>query len=958
MATIPATAEQVQQKTSPLSSSRLNADHLVLMVMEGLLLGLICLSPWGYGCVHPGFEFLLDVGIAVLLILWAVRGLLQGEFSWRKCPVALCLAAFFMLAVAQLVPLPKDWLSRLSPGTTSLYARLLPDQGEILRAPGGGEVLASNGPTSTISLVPGATQQAAIRLLAIFLLFVLVRNNLTSTAQLRRLSIVALINGFLLSLFALIQFFTYGPHLLYGLYPTDGTAFGPFICRNHFPYYVNMCLGLGIGLFLSYFGGVSISRHRSSHSSSKEQAVEASRGRSRRSSRHRSKGPIQYATEDGESEGVIYFLGRLLQQPRTLWFGFVAAILAASIIFSLSRGGALALMGGAVVCVLIQVRRSASFLRLGIGALVVGLAATGFLAWFGVDQLEQRWQLLFDTEEDIELTSRINRLVLWSANLPAFLDFPVWGTGYGTFEFTELLHRDDTKLEGKVAEHAHNDYLEALLEGGIVGLIPLVLLVGLLLWYGYRAVQRQHRSSAGWMATGLFFGVATVLIHSFVDFGLHIPAITFLATVLCAHLAALGSRESGRHAASTSQQGEAVEDTSSLRWKGLAPVAAAGLMGVFALVLVQQGWKAHKAVRLRVAASRLSEGVDRPDRQRQIAYLQAAVQEAPKVPSLHVQLARAQLKLYDEEARKEKDKGMQLALTQGASDLAGSLGSPAGLLPAAVYTAAFYLQEDHAWHEIERKLDVPLLMPALASYVQTRDSCPIMTEPHVRLAASADKLVRGDSTVTYLDRAKFLSPMNATIWYLCGKQEFLSEQWDDAWTSWRHSLELADLHLLPILDQAHSVLSDEEMLKKVFPDMPKVLFVAGMYLQPNEAGREGQKLFLEKALSALNEQEEPSKDEEKGENLFLKGMINDILGQKKDAITAYQAALVHPPKDKEKEINWRLSYARLLYEEGQLKEAERQLRTVLSQQPGNDHAKTMLKVVGREKAKQIEPLAR
>jgi tetratricopeptide (TPR) repeat protein len=233
-----------------------------------------------------------------------------------------------------------------------------------------------------------------------------------------------------------------------------------------------------------------------------------------------------------------------------------------------------------------------------------------------------------------------------------------------------------------------------------------------------------------------------------------------------------------------------------------------------------------------------------------------------------------------------------------------------------------------------------------------------MTEPHVRLAASADKLIRGDSTMTYLDRAKFLSPMNATIWYLCGKQEFLSEQWDDAWTSWRRSLELADLHLLPILDQARSVLSDQEMLKKVFPDKPKVLFVAGMYLQPNEAGREGQKLFLEKALSALDEQEEPSKDEEKGENLFLKGMINDILGRKKEAITGYQAALLHPPKDKEKEINWRLSYARLLYEEGQLKESERQLRTVLSQQPGHDHAKTLLTVVRREGAKKIDPLPR
>jgi len=358
--------------------------------------------------------------------------------------------------------------------------------------------------------------------------------------------------------------------------------------------------------------------------------------------------------------------------------------------------------------------------------------------------------------------------------------------------------------------------------------------------------------------------------------------------------------------------------------------------------------KAHKAERFRVAAMHLSEGVDRPDRQRQIAYLEAAVREDPKAPSLRVELARAQMRLYSEEAQKEKDKGMRLALTQGVADMAGNLGNPAGLSPAAFYAAAVFVQEDVARQEVERKLDLPLLRPALASYVQTRDSCPIMTEPHVRLAASADKLIQGDSAMTYLARAKFLSPTNATIWYLCGKQEFLAERWEEAWTNWRRSLELSDLHLLPILDQAHSVLSDEEMLKKVFPDKPKVLFVGGMYLQPNEGGREGQKMFLEKALTALAGQEEPSKDEEKGENFFLKAMIHDILGQKKEAIAAYQASLAHPPKDKEKEINWRLSYARLLYEEEQLPEASRQLLTVLSQRPSHETAKALLKVVRRE----------
>ena len=32
---------------------------------------------------------------------------------------------------------------------------------------------------------------------------------------------------------------------------TQGQVFGPFICRNHFPFFVNICFALGVGLFLS-----------------------------------------------------------------------------------------------------------------------------------------------------------------------------------------------------------------------------------------------------------------------------------------------------------------------------------------------------------------------------------------------------------------------------------------------------------------------------------------------------------------------------------------------------------------------------------------------------------------------------------------------------------------------------------------------------------------------------------
>jgi hypothetical protein len=73
---------------------------------EALVLVLTCLSPWPFASVQPRYEFLLDLGIALLTVLWGARMLLAGTVSWRKCPVTACLAALVLLGLAQSIPLP------------------------------------------------------------------------------------------------------------------------------------------------------------------------------------------------------------------------------------------------------------------------------------------------------------------------------------------------------------------------------------------------------------------------------------------------------------------------------------------------------------------------------------------------------------------------------------------------------------------------------------------------------------------------------------------------------------------------------------------------------------------------------------------------------------------------------------------------------------------------------------
>ena len=62
---------------------------------------------------------------------------------------------------------------------------------------------------------------------------------------------MAVVNGAALSLFGLVQFFTSPANVIYWTDQTRGAVFGPFINRDHFAFYVNLCIGLGIGLLVS-----------------------------------------------------------------------------------------------------------------------------------------------------------------------------------------------------------------------------------------------------------------------------------------------------------------------------------------------------------------------------------------------------------------------------------------------------------------------------------------------------------------------------------------------------------------------------------------------------------------------------------------------------------------------------------------------------------------------------------
>src|SRR5436189_1292757 len=57
-------------------------DSWLRVTIEAGVLLLVCLSPWAFGCIEPEFEAILYWGLAILIVLWGARTLLEQRLRW------------------------------------------------------------------------------------------------------------------------------------------------------------------------------------------------------------------------------------------------------------------------------------------------------------------------------------------------------------------------------------------------------------------------------------------------------------------------------------------------------------------------------------------------------------------------------------------------------------------------------------------------------------------------------------------------------------------------------------------------------------------------------------------------------------------------------------------------------------------------------------------------------------
>src|SRR5487761_196910 len=227
-------------------------------------------------------------------------------------------------------------------------------------------------------------------------------------------------------------------------------------------------------------------------------------------------------------------LAMLLHGPwrgeKTALVGLFTAVPIAALVLSGSRGGIVGLGFAVMVLAFITQCRGVRMRRFFAFASLLILAGASML-WLGANATIQRFEKL--TTSNI---SRDQRLSMDRDTWRVFAGHPWAGTGLGTLE--TVFSQYESVYDARSVDHAHNDYVELLAETGTIGGILGLAFVALLLRQGITHLRLCEDPFNRAFHAGALAACCALLMHSFVDFNLHVPANALAFLLLAALVSA------------------------------------------------------------------------------------------------------------------------------------------------------------------------------------------------------------------------------------------------------------------------------------------------------------------------------------------------------------------------------------------------------------------------------------
>src|ERR1035437_3714192 len=322
--------------------------------------------------------------------------------------------------------------------------------------------------------------------------------------------------------------------------------------------------------------------------------------------------------------GLAYTLTSRLKTVTKVFLGYASLVILVGIAVTISRGTyvstavALLLFFGVLLF-----NRTYRLPALVLLVVVVGAGAYYLPKSFRV---QARLQPVLAGEGRLENDVRI---VLWKSAIQVWEQNPWWGVGPAHYDYRFRQFRP--AMVQLRPGWAHNDYLNALAEWGILG-TGLIAAAWVLLGLGVlktwpfvrgkpKGLGEERNGTKFALVLGAALGLAAILTHSAVDFNMHIPANAILAITLMALLSSQLRFVTERYWV-------------GLRVWGKAVASAVVLAGVVGLGL--QGWR-HATEYVRLARAERAP----PFSMEQIACLKEAFAVEPMNPKTAYDIGEA-----------------------------------------------------------------------------------------------------------------------------------------------------------------------------------------------------------------------------------------------------------------------------------------------------------------------------
>ena len=161
--------------------------------------------------------------------------------------------------------------------------------------------------------------------------------------------------------------------------------------------------------------------------------------------------------------------------------------------------------------------------RFRLGAFIIGIILILILIDFFFLGNAQR--NFFHSLTDDSTTSRQK---IFSSTWQIIRENSLFGSGLGSFQEVYASQEDTNKVTSSFVNHAHNDYLEFIMEMGVVG-VGLVL--GLIFWWSKSAIKLAKASADYQYAKAGAIALLIVFIHSFVDYPIRTLTISAIIGV-------------------------------------------------------------------------------------------------------------------------------------------------------------------------------------------------------------------------------------------------------------------------------------------------------------------------------------------------------------------------------------------------------------------------------------------